>query len=152
MKRIQLSIEGKRKKYLNLSKVVYNKIIKWLDLGKTLSSTSPHPLLGVPVDQPRPQGFSYFLKGRGWPVDLWTWVDSRTRLFLSFSSSVLVSAFESNFRSLCTETELFQRDDVNCILVPTKTTRDLLWIKQSFVTTWTDQANRLFPSSKTPTI
>ena len=44
-------------------------------------------------------------------MDLWTWVDSRTRLFLSFSSSVLVSAFESNFRSLCTETELFQRDE-----------------------------------------
>ena len=25
----------------------------------------PPPPPGVPVDQPRPQGFSYFLKGRG---------------------------------------------------------------------------------------
>ena len=130
MKRIQLSIEGKRKKYLHLSKVVYNKIIKWLDLGKTLSSISPPPPLpwGTfgPTSSP---GLFLFSKGTRLtcgPLDLWNWVDSRTRLFLSFSSSVLVSAFESNFHSLCTETELFQRDDVNRILVPTKTTRDLL--------------------------
>ena len=59
-------------------------------------------------------------------MDLWTWVDSRTRFFLSFLSSVLIFAFENNFRLLCTETELIQSDNVTCVLVPTETTRDLL--------------------------
>ena len=128
MKRIQLSIEGKRKKYLNLSKLVYNKISSWTleKICLVLSPPPPATPWGTCGPGPRSQGFSYFLKGRGLPVDLWTWVDSRTRLFLSFLSSVLIFSFENNFRLLCTETELIQSDNVTCVLVPTETTRDLL--------------------------